>query len=548
MIATKAQQLAELDAREDAIRCILARRTLLDFARYVFPRYEPNWHHVYLCQRLDARVDAMVRGDVEQLRKLLRLLIFCPPGVGKSMLISQLLPAYLLGRLPDKKIIAASHNARMATRMSRRSLRIMQSAAYQRVFPNTQLGNGRDATSKSASLFEVLGREGIYESVGVGQGILGARMDVGIIDDPFGSREQAESKVERAKVHDWYDDDFLSRAYDELVLQIIMHQRVHDEDLAGKVMKEMAEGGAQWEIIDIPSIKDSRREPLPVPVDYSYDPREEGEALWPEMNGKPKFSLMHLEPLKKKPRSWNSMHQQRPTLGEGDIFQRDWVQYYVKSAASGSISLYGSDENGNVSVTFHPAKVRRFITCDGAWSKNTTSDDCAMAVWAVVKDNRKRHLVLLDIVTAKTTAPEAARILAALMKQWDVRENYVECDGGGLALLQIARELGLFTQELHTKGKDKIARAGEASGPMAASQVWFPTAVACPKVGELVAQMMAFPAAAHDDMVDVVMYGIEVALLRAPINEAPSMLGGAPSIPKSLPQRSPHADARPARW
>ena len=55
---------------------------------------------------------------------------------------------------------------------------------------------------------------------------------MGIIDDPYSSREDAESDTIRAKVYDWYNSTFYSRRQNENAAIILIMQRWREDDLA----------------------------------------------------------------------------------------------------------------------------------------------------------------------------------------------------------------------------------------------------------------------------------------------------------------------------
>src|SRR5215218_215227 len=78
---------------------------LLAFTRHTKPDYAANWHHEVICEHLDG----VARGEIK------RLMVFCPPRAGKSELMSRRLPAYLLGRNPDARIVATSYSASLAS-------------------------------------------------------------------------------------------------------------------------------------------------------------------------------------------------------------------------------------------------------------------------------------------------------------------------------------------------------------------------------------------------------------------------------------------------
>ena len=74
-----------------------------------------NWHHRLVCRHLDR----LINGDIT------RLMLFMPPRSGKSELVSRRLPAYVLGKNPDARVMACSHTAKFAGRMNRDVQRII---------------------------------------------------------------------------------------------------------------------------------------------------------------------------------------------------------------------------------------------------------------------------------------------------------------------------------------------------------------------------------------------------------------------------------------
>ena len=158
----------------------LAQNNLLDFTRYTFPKYQVNWHHRLLANKLDK----VVTGEVK------RLMIFMPPRYGKTELASRRFPAYILGKRPNSQIIATSYGATLAQDINRDVQRIIDSDLYQEVFPETKLygKNVRTVSSgtylRNSEIFEVVNHKGFYKSAGVGGGITGKGFNFGIIDDP----------------------------------------------------------------------------------------------------------------------------------------------------------------------------------------------------------------------------------------------------------------------------------------------------------------------------------------------------------------------------
>ncbi len=118
----------------------------------------------------------------------------------------------------------------------------------------------------------------------------------------------------------------MSRQQDGFAPVVLMHQRWHEDDVAGRELLHVEEtDGRRWFVLDIPAICESGRSPLPgVPDQHPDDPREPGEALWPGGG----YTIDFLEDMRaRSPREFAAMYQQRPTPAGGDMFKRDWFRY-----------------------------------------------------------------------------------------------------------------------------------------------------------------------------------------------------------------------------
>lgn len=277
------------------------------------PGYSANWHHRVLCHALDRFADGEIR----------RLMVFMPPQHGKSELVSRRLPAAMLGRRPELRVIAASYSSDLSSKMNRDVQKVMDSDAYRRLFPSTRLGGKNVRTLgveplRNRDEFEIVGLDGrltggSYKSAGVGGGITGRPMDFGIIDDAIKGREEAESLAERQNVWDWYNGDFLSRSHNDTRI-LLTCTRWHPDDLPGRLLKAAIDDpkADQWEVICFPAIR--------VTMDDARDPRQPGDALWPE-----RHSLASLEAKRAgSPYDWDSIYQQNPVTREGAEFPREW--------------------------------------------------------------------------------------------------------------------------------------------------------------------------------------------------------------------------------
>lgn len=97
----------------------------------------------------------------------------------KSEFASVFLPAYFLGRYPEKKIIQTSHTAELAVNFGRRVRNIINGGIFQDVFPNVSLSSDSKAAGRWAT-----NKGGEYYAIGVGGTVTGKGADLFVIDDP----------------------------------------------------------------------------------------------------------------------------------------------------------------------------------------------------------------------------------------------------------------------------------------------------------------------------------------------------------------------------
>ncbi len=308
--------------------------TLLAFTRHTKPDYQVNWHHRVVCELLDH----FVSGDVRN------LMVFMPPRMGKSELVSRRLPAYLLGRYPDDPIIACSYSADLASRMNRDVQRIIDDDRYRELFPATRLFGTNIRTTaqgtylRNSDIFEVVGHRGVYRSAGVGGGIMGMGFKWGIIDDPIKSQKEADSATFRESIWEWYTSTFWTRQEKD-ARKLVTLTRWHEDDLAGRLLDLARSDPAadQWEVLCLPGICE---EP-----DAPYEQRAVGEALWPE-----KYDLAFFAAAKaNNPRQFAAIHQQSPRAREGNMFKLKDLPIVNAAPVAGRRVRYwdlgGSDSN-----------------------------------------------------------------------------------------------------------------------------------------------------------------------------------------------------------
>jgi predicted phage terminase large subunit-like protein len=294
------------------IQVELSRRKLLNFTKYTFGGYESNWHHVALCGVLDR----WVTGEIP------RLIVLMPPRHGKSELVSRRLPAYIFGRDPDARIIAASYSADLASRMNRDVQRIIDTREYRAVFPDVELfsknirASARGAYLRNSDIFEIVNHAGVYRSAGAGGGIVGMGFDYGIIDDPIKNREEADSPTYRRKIWDWFRSTFYTRQ-EKGARILITATPWHPDDLIGRLLKlgQDNPNADQWHVVRFPAIANETKDPL--------DQRLAGDCLWEN-----KYSLVSLSTIRATigEYEWHAQYQCTPRIPEGSAVKREWFE------------------------------------------------------------------------------------------------------------------------------------------------------------------------------------------------------------------------------
>lgn len=345
-----------------------ARRSLLRFATFLKSSYQPTPFHKSYARVLEK----FARGEIRN------LIIQAPPQHGKSELSSRMIPAYMLGLNPDLKIIIASYAATIATDFNRDCQRIIDCDEYREVFPETTL-NGSNivtvATSylRNSGVFEIVGHQGSLRVVGRGGSLTSKTADVIIMDDLYKDASEANSPVVRAGAWDWYTKVVRTRLHNESQ-QLIVFTRWHPEDIIGHIIEsERVIRAEKWSDLDNVPPTDwvlVNYEAIKTGEPTEIDPREPGEALWPQ-----RHSLEKLEALRKiDPVGFECMQQGNPGNAEGRLYQpfKTWVEKsdwgtYIRSGCYIDVADEGSDFLAAVSYDvyrsdnqFYNEKTKRF--------------------------------------------------------------------------------------------------------------------------------------------------------------------------------------------
>ncbi|MBV5348881.1 phage terminase large subunit [bacterium] len=350
---TKLEKLEYMDAlRERLIR--ESRTSLLTFTKSTMPTFEPAGFHKQYYSILNDFAE----------KKIMKLMVFMPPQHGKSEGSTRRLPSYILGRDPDRKVAIVSYSAPKARKFNREIQRIVDSQEYHEIFPETAL-NASNVTTvagswlRNADECEIVGHRGGFKTVGVGGALTGEPVDTLIMDDIYKDAKTAWSSTVRESVEDWYDTVAETRLHNDSQ-QLIVFTRWHEKDLAGHLLEQQGiyhpvTNPRGWVVVIYQAIKMGK------PTDY--DPREEGEALWPQRHNLEK--LVSIRDRNK--HVFESLYQQDPKPLQGLMYDSGFREYEVIPYSKSMIKKNYTDtadtgEDYLCSVCYVETETANFVT------------------------------------------------------------------------------------------------------------------------------------------------------------------------------------------
>ena len=504
----------------------------------VFPEWEWGWEYqLYLFEKL-----ALVSSG-----ECRRLMIFMPPRHGKSETVTFRYTAWRLLCEPGLNVIVGSYNQRLANKASRRIQRIVDEGrltaeterreeefkqdvqdkhdGVARAVESEDAAAGstdtkrKQKTPKGVTLARSVaewetGGGGTVRAVGVGAGIAGFGAGLVVIDDPVRNRADAESETYRDKVWDWFNDDIYTRLEPNAAI-ILIQTRWHEDDLAGRLLKEMEdEGGEKWEVVKLPAIAEDEVQSS----SFSLSPASEGEKI---QNGQAKACTLNADPLGRKPGealcperydvkaleqrrrklgsySFAALYQQEPVPSKGVKFKREWFRKIVDEAPKGLRWKRGYDL---------------------AVSLKTSADYTASFRCAYDKDN---NLYISGGYRSRIEYPEQRRYIIERLRAERDTEHGVEAALHGKALIQDLRSdprNRAFAFKEIKVAADKLTRAlawlnlAEAGKLFLVRGAW---------IDEFVDEVSKFPHGKHDDQIDAV--SVAVSMLAKKENRAVGML------------------------
>ena len=403
-----------IQARKTNLLNSIARSHIGYYAKRVNPSLEfEDFHKVYY-----EILDRFAKGQIK------KLIITEPPQHGKSEGSSRILPSYLLGIDPNKKIAIGSYAATIAQKFNRDVQRYIGSSVYQEIFPETKLNSSNVVTVvenylKNATEFEVVNKKGSLVAVGRGGSLTSRTVDVAVLDDVYKDSQEGNSPIVRESAWSWFIDVVKSRLHNDSQ-ELIVFTRWHEDDIIGRLeeLGEVIEVSSWEELENAPkdkyikinfeAIKESPR--------TEFDPRDIGESLWENKhNLKGLNEKRRLDPLR-----FDCLYQGKPESKEGLLYgefrQYDTMPRMIMSKGNCTDT---ADEGEDFLASINYNKVR----------------------YKFPDDERERtYLFVTDLLFTQESMEITEKALALMLDRDGTRIAHIESNNGGRGFARKVRE------------------------------------------------------------------------------------------------------------
>jgi len=281
-----------------------------------------------------------------------------PPQHGKTRSVTVPYPVWRMLRTPGLRAGVLSHSQRYANKISRwaRQLAVAAGGVV------GEVGRADEWELENGSTFIARGR---------GASISGESLDLCLIDDVFGSRQDADSPVVQEEAYEWYMDDVTPRLQKGAAI-VLVNTRWGPGDLYGRIGQ--SEEAGEWDILRLPAIAEEN------------DPigRQPGEALC-----EARYPLAALlQKRRVEGVGFESLYQGNPVPRGGTFFERIWfgepadrvpdgaslVRYWDLASSRADSACFTS---GVLLATVGAGEERRFFVADvvrGRWTPADRND------------------------------------------------------------------------------------------------------------------------------------------------------------------------------
>lgn len=384
-----------------------------------------------------------------------RVIVTMPPRHSKSMTITETFPSFYLGKNPNKRVITTAYGDSLARKFGR--LNKNKIDEYGEELFGVRL-NDENASNNNWSL---KGYRGGQISTGIGGSITGEGADLLVVDDPYKNHEMAFSEVQREKVLNEWQNTLLTRLQKGASV-IVVQTRWHEDDLVGKLLRDEPD---KWELINFPAISEDESDILG---------REIGDPLCPQLGFDEEWA--ENKKLEVGSKVWASLYQQRPSPESGDVFKREWIQFYKVL----------------------PEVEEQMISVDASFKDKKNSDFCVIQVWGKKGANK----YLIDQIRDRMAFPATVSAIRTMSAKYPkAHAKLIEDKANGTAVIDYLKNEITGMIPVEPQG-GKEARASAVSPQWESGNVFLPDPSIAPWIGDFIEELVQFPNAKHDDCVD----------------------------------------------
>jgi phage terminase large subunit-like protein len=265
-----------------------------------------NWH-------FGAKAEILTAVSKRQIK---RLVINEPPGMGKTLTVDVLWPAWHWATIDPKHAwMSISFDYSLVLRNARQLLEVLASRLYREAYPEFKLGGVKSAIGEFFN-----GHGGYRFSTSFDGKGTGRHVHTQVCDDPLKPKDEHNHRALEAVLAKW-NGTFSNRAVSRPEFaRVIIMQRVADNDLSGEMLRDHGYEhlclpmryvpGAYWDLGNSAGVTDQRT--------------VEGELLFP--------ARMNAEETDKAERELGikarveAQHQQNPVPDIGGVVERSWIE------------------------------------------------------------------------------------------------------------------------------------------------------------------------------------------------------------------------------
>jgi len=198
----------------------------------------------------------------------------------------------------------------------------------------------------------------------------------------------------------------------------------------------------------------------------------------------------------------------------GGLFKADWFDHYKIEERIG----IDEEKNENREIIYkykdkecRLEDCRRYATVDLATSTKQSADFTVITSVAITPEGK---ILILDIDRRRLEAPDLLPLLQRKVEQFDLAYVGIERAGYQLAFIQMAKREGLVVKSLKAD-RDKISRAYPLIARMESGDIFFPKNSTW--FADVQTELLRFPEAEHDDIVDSLAYAVIESKVRKSI-------------------------------